>query len=118
MLQPMGSQKVGHDLVTEQELFKNAPDLTSCPNQERPVIYSNIEACEVVKIEYDLVKGEALSSWCLWEEDGELEEGQFSSAAQLCLTLCDPMDCSTPGLPSVQFSSVQSLSHVRLFVTP
>ena len=38
MLQPMGSQKVGHDLVTEQELFKNAPDLTSCPNQERPVI--------------------------------------------------------------------------------
>ena len=24
---------------------------------------------------------------------------QFSSAAQLCLTLCDPKDCSTPGLP-------------------
>ena len=24
---------------------------------------------------------------------------QFSSVAQLCLTLCDPMDCSTPGLP-------------------
>ena len=24
---------------------------------------------------------------------------QFSSASQLCLTLCDPMDCSTPGLP-------------------
>ena len=24
---------------------------------------------------------------------------QFSSAAQLCLTLCDPMDCSTPGFP-------------------
>ena len=24
---------------------------------------------------------------------------QFSSAAQSCLTLCDPMDCSTPGLP-------------------
>ena len=28
---------------------------------------------------------------------------QFSSVAQLCLTLCDPMDCSTPG------SSVWSL---------
>ena len=25
--------------------------------------------------------------------------GQFSSAAQLCQTLCDPMNCSTPGLP-------------------
>ena len=24
---------------------------------------------------------------------------QFSSAAQLCLILCDPMNCSTPGLP-------------------
>ena len=24
---------------------------------------------------------------------------QFSSFTQLCLTLCDPMDCSTPGLP-------------------
>ena len=23
----------------------------------------------------------------------------FISVAQLCLTLCDPMDCSTPGLP-------------------
>ena len=24
---------------------------------------------------------------------------QFSSGVQLCLTLCDPMDCSTPGHP-------------------
>ena len=24
---------------------------------------------------------------------------QFSSVVQSCLTLCDPMDCSTPGLP-------------------
>ena len=24
---------------------------------------------------------------------------QFSSVAQLCPTLCDPMGCSTPGLP-------------------
>ena len=24
---------------------------------------------------------------------------QFSSVAQLCSTLCDPMDCSTPGFP-------------------
>ena len=25
--------------------------------------------------------------------------GKFSSVAQLCPTLCDPMNCSTPGLP-------------------
>ena len=24
---------------------------------------------------------------------------QFSSVSQSCLTLCDPMDCSTPGFP-------------------
>ena len=30
---------------------------------------------------------------------GEHSQGQFSSVAQSCLTLCDPMDCSTPGLP-------------------
>ena len=27
------------------------------------------------------------------------EHFQFSSVAQSCPTLCDPMDCSTPGLP-------------------
>ena len=28
-----------------------------------------------------------------------LSLGQFSSVAQSCPTLCDPTDCSTPGLP-------------------
>ena len=28
-----------------------------------------------------------------------LHDYQFSSVTQLCLTLCDPMDCSMPGLP-------------------
>ena len=28
-----------------------------------------------------------------------LQSSQFSSVAQSCLTLCDPMDCSTPGFP-------------------
>ena len=27
------------------------------------------------------------------------EEPQFSSVTQSCLTLCDPMDCSTSGFP-------------------
>ena len=40
-----------------------------------------------------------------WTEDGhETLQGkymcpQFSSVAQLCPTLCDPMDCGTPGFP-------------------
>ena len=40
---------------------------------------------------------------------------QFSSVAQLCLTLCDTMNCSTPGLPvhhqlpeSTQTMSIES----------
>ena len=57
------------------------------------------------------------------------------SVIKSCPTLCDPMDCSTPGFPvlqhllefaqthvhrvsSAQLSSVQSVSHVQLFATP
>ena len=29
-----------------------------------------------------------------------LESVQFSSLAQLCLTLCDPINCSMPGFPT------------------
>ena len=34
---------------------------------------------------------------------------QFSSVAQLCLTLCDPMDCGMPGLP-VHHQLLESMS--------
>ena len=33
---------------------------------------------------------------------------QFSSVAQLRLTLCDPMDCSTPGFPVPELPNSQS----------
>ena len=43
---------------------------------------------------------------CWWEGklvtdtmENNISSAQFSSVAQLCPTLCDPMDCSTPGLP-------------------
>ena len=41
----------------------------------------------------------------LWEKNLQVTcsfrvtASQFSSVAQSCQTLCDPMDCSTPGLP-------------------
>ena len=45
----------------------------------------------------------------------------FSSVAQLCLTLCDPMNCSTPGLPIhhqllklMSIESVMPSSHLIL----
>ena len=40
--------------------------------------------------------------WPLLENKTKVEDGesvQFSSIAQSCLTLCDPMNRSTPGLP-------------------
>ena len=50
---------------------------------------------------------------------------QFSSVAQLCLTLCDPMDCSTPGFPItsswsllklISIESVMPSNHLILFL--
>ena len=35
----------------------------------------------------------------MWKDVHYLLSVQFSSVAQLCLTLCNPMNCSTPGLP-------------------
>ena len=49
-------------------------------------------------IKHDLF---ALGVWSLihWTTRKTPRAVQFSSVAQLCPTLCDPMDCSTPGLP-------------------
>ena len=38
---------------------------------------------------------------------------QFSSVTQLCPTLCDPMDCNTPGLPVYHQLPEFTLSHVH-----
>ena len=39
---------------------------------------------------------------------------QFSSVAQLCTTLCDPMDCSMPGFPVHHQLSELAQTHVHL----
>ena len=38
-------------------------------------------------------------SWASLDKSGVWVRVQFSSVIQLCLTLCDPMVCSTPGFP-------------------
>ena len=40
------------------------------------------------------------------------------SVAQLCLTLCDPMDCSTPGFPDLCHLSEFAQTHVRWVMIP
>ena len=42
----------------------------------------------------------------------------FSSAAQSCLTLCDPMDCSMPGLPVHHQLPELTETHVHDSVMP
>ena len=37
----------------------------------------------------------------------------FSSVTQLCLTLCDPMDCSTPGFPVLHHLLELAQTHVH-----
>ena len=37
---------------------------------------------------------------------------QFSSVAQSCPTLCDPMNRSTPGLPTDLFREIVFLLHI------
>ena len=41
------------------------------------------------------------------------DNGQFSSVAQACLTLCDPMDCCTPGFPVHHQLLELSQTHVQ-----
>ena len=42
-----------------------------------------------------------------------LSHAQFSSVAQSCLTLCKPMNCSTPGLPVHHHLSEFTQTHVH-----
>ena len=60
--------------------------------QRRPGLV--VACCKVV--------GTDCSSTCMGSFEGGhryLHSVQFGSVAQSCPTLCDPMDCSTPGLP-------------------
>ena len=43
------------------------------------------------------LSGVDVMAHCIFESAGY--KVQFSSVAQSCPTLCDPMNCSTPGLP-------------------
>ena len=51
---------------------------------------------------YILILGHVQVSWSGWslgQYHYDTDFIQFSSVAQSCPTLCDPMNCSTPGLP-------------------
>ena len=59
------------------------------------------EESEKVGLKLNIQKTKIMASGPITSRqiDGEtMERVQFSSVTQSCLTLCDPMNCSTPGL--------------------
>ena len=50
---------------------------------------------------------------CMERVTWKLSSVQFSSVAQSCPTLCDPMNCSTPGLPVRHQHPEFTQTHVR-----
>ena len=61
----------------------------------------DLAAQETVKslLQYHSSKASVLQSSLFFMVQLSLPYYQFSSVAQSCLTLCDHMDCSTPGFP-------------------
>ena len=49
----------------------------------------------------------------LWTEIYNIEQVQFSSVSKSCLSLCNPMDCSTSGLPVHHQLLELTQTHVR-----
>ena len=113
VLQSMGSRRVRHDLVTEQQqrccmlfpwlvfLFSDLSErwwnhrilkAVTSTSYWVSVVFSGINVIsdlqvlrKTCSVHLFLLKSPSLV--------------QFISVAQSCLTLCDPMDCSTPGFP-------------------
>ena len=75
-LQSMGSQRVRHDWPMELNWIETNTILYQFKKQANN---QNLKKLYNVSFKYYIV--------------------HFSSVTQLCPTLCNPMDCSTPGLP-------------------
>ena len=76
-LQSMGPQRVGHDL-SDLACTGFGPRSLEGPSEPSSSLYDFLYM---------------RTSWGQWTEL------HFSSVAQSCPALCDPMNCSTPGLP-------------------
>ena len=57
-----------------------------------------------------------LLRFCAYSSTQGFFPNQFSSAAQSCPTLCDPMNCNTPGLPVHHQLPESSQTHVHLIL--
>ena len=62
-----------------------------------PALQADFFTAESLYIE--AYQNKDLSGLMKWNEQNGWRKVQFSSVTQLCLPLCDPMDCRTPGFP-------------------
>ena len=75
--------------------FRYADDTTLMAESEeelKSLLIKVKEESEKVGLKLNIQKTKIMAS-------GPISSDQFSSVAQSCPTLCDPMNCSTPGLP-------------------
>ena len=75
------------------ELYKK--QLHNPDNHDGVTTHTHLEP-DILKCEVKLALGSITTNKA---SGGDGIPVQFSSVAQSCPTLCDPMDCSTPGFP-------------------
>ena len=103
MLQSLGSQRVRHNLVTEQQQQQCPVLELLCPVNLWVSDYSLKYSMESFRdIRRMVTKCLLLISICLKStmiKNKQYRESntEHTEVAQSCLTLCDPMDCSPPG---------------------
>ena len=77
----------------ESEVAQSCPTL--CDPRDCGLSGSSVHGIFQARV---LERGAMFTEAGINEETSQLTS-QFSSVAQLCLTLCNPMDCSMPGSP-------------------
>ena len=97
-LQSMGSQRVGHDWATS---------VCVC-----------VCVCVCVYFIHFIWEVRAIILRRLKRHSGWEQEFKFSSAGQLCLSLCNPIDCSTPSFPVHHQLPEHAQTHVLQIVMP
>ena len=91
-----------------KSLHTATKDPTSCHEDRRSYVSQLTQCSQINRInifKLDKQQGASTGNSAQYSiitqmgEEFEKDSVQFSSVAQSCLTLCDPMTCSTPGLP-------------------
>ena len=101
--------KYGYYIIKiKKDIYRNSRSLAMCILALNAInSQEESDLCGLEKGPGENISTRRISGWRI--SSGSAKDGQdtnltkssvqFSSVAQLCPTLCDPMNCSTPGLP-------------------